>query len=163
MISHGTYTGKVFKSSQTRLEASRRYYAKNKDKYKQWAKLRVEVIRSKDPELLKTLRKRNERRFNATTRGIWHILKSNSKTRKREFTLDYVLFDSWYTSQSKVCTYCGLVEGSNRLEIDRKDNSIGYTIENIVLACRDCNDVKGRVLSFEEMKIVGEIVMKKRI
>ena len=41
---------------------------------------------------------------------------------------------------------------SRRFEIDRKDNdySVGYTFDNICLACHVCNSTKGDSFSYEE-------------
>lgn len=40
------------------------------------------------------------------------------------------------------CTYCGQWPGRS---IDRKDNRSGYTLNNVVPCCGECNFAKGRM------------------
>ena len=47
-----------------------------------------------------------------------------------------------------------------RLEIDRADNSKGYTLMNMILACPICNEVKGRILTRKEMFEIGLVLQK---
>ena len=66
--------------------------------------------------------------------------------------------------KTKKCFYCGIsVEalskvkdvmnnGTHRLTIDRLDNSRGYELNNIVLACLRCNSIKTDFFTTEEMK-----------
>ena len=42
------------------------------------------------------------------------------------------------------------------MTIDRKDNSIGYLLENCVSCCFVCNRTKSNFFSAEEMKAIGE-------
>lgn len=44
----------------------------------------------------------------------------------------------------------------NGYKLDRKDNTIGYIKENCVVCCSLCNMVKGKLLSYDEMLIVGK-------
>ena len=80
-------------------------------------------------------------------------------------------FINWYIKQKKICIYCGLPEEqillirpknktNLRLEIDRMNNNEGYLIDNICLACPHCNIVKNDVLTFKEMKFIGNKFMK---
>lgn len=152
------------KQTEAQKRGSARYYAKNSKKYVEWARLRRARQRADDLDAYLEHRRENERKYDRKPVGIWRILKQNSKVRNRVFELDLDDFISWYESQEKVCAYCAKPpKESKRLEIDRKDNGLGYLIENMALACEDCNDVKGKVLTFDEMKIVGEVVMKKRL
>lgn len=48
-----------------------------------------------------------------------------------------------------------------RLTIDRKNNNLPYSIENIVFACTWCNKVKGEILTEEEMLQTGKIILNK--
>lgn len=57
------------------------------------------------------------------------------------------------------CVYCHApFTETNRPQRDRKDTNGEYTVENVVLACRDCNVIKGDVLTYEEMLFLGPIV-----
>lgn len=115
-----------------------------------------------------------------TPAGIYDASKGQWSYRTRKpFTLDKTEFIEWYKNQPKVCAYCGLtweetqlvddpiLNVSDRLTIDCKDNYKGYTLDNIVLACRRCNNIKNDFFTYEEMKkIAKEIVIprwKKRL
>lgn len=81
-------------------------------------------------------------------------------------------FIEWYENKEKICCYCGIKQellkplnwgqGKRivRLEIERKDNNGGYTIDNIDLACAVCNSVKNAFFSEDEMKRIGNIINK---
>lgn len=80
-------------------------------------------------------------------------LKDRKKNLKPDsnLTIEYMLENIF----NKECTYCGT---KHRLGADRKDNSKGHTIDNIVPACYECNTARGNNFSFEEMKILGETI-----
>jgi len=76
----------------------------------------------------------------------------------------------------KQCHYCGIPEDEfyqiwggpfyggfkrgQRLEIDRKVNSLGYDIDNCVLACPICNMAKSDKFSYDEFKEMGEVISR---
>ncbi len=71
------------------------------------------------------------------------------------------------------CTYCQKeadktiksAESKSHIKytgIDRKDSSKGYTKENIVPCCTQCNMIKNNLLSYEEMIEVMKLVKKMR-
>ena len=55
--------------------------------------------------------------------------------------------------------YGGTKRGGT-LEVDRKDNTKGYEIDNCVLACAVCNNAKSDKFTYEEFKAVGEVIGK---
>ena len=78
-----------------------------------------------------------------------------------------------YKRDGKECYYCGIKEedftriwgkfygGKTRgqkLEVDRRDNEKGYTLENCVLACSICNNAKSDKFTDEEFKEVGKSI-----
>ena len=105
-----------------------------------------------------------EAAFNAVCRKY----KSHAKNAKREFNLDRnqlkILFES-------SCYYCdatpaNVFKGSGMNGdytyngIDRKDNSLGYTIQNCITCCKQCNFAKG-FQSFEDFVLFLKRVSKK--
>jgi len=83
------------------------------------------------------------------------------------------LWDDLYKLDKKKCYYCGIKEedfiriwgkfygGKTRgqkLEIDRRDNEKGYTLENCVLSCSICNNAKSDKFTDEEFKKVGKSI-----
>lgn len=100
-----------------------------------------------------------KRKYNTRPLGAWQVIRANAK-RKGLVVVAYEEFQPWYTSQKRVCHYCGTSEVAlhnlpapynSRLHIDRKDNEVGYILGNMVLACPMCNRLKGAVLTEEEM------------
>jgi hypothetical protein len=79
----------------------------------------------------------------------WYGLRSRSKTAGTDCCI-FDTFAAWYESQPKSCAYCGIEEeflslyctahkGASTLHIDRIDNNLGYTEDNMRLACHICN------------------------
>jgi hypothetical protein len=60
-------------------------------------------------------------------------------------------FDDFKELRIKPCHYCGNYIGDGGYGLDRKDSNLGYTLENIVPCCRECNITKMDKLSYEEM------------
>lgn len=78
-------------------------------------------------------------------RAKYWMYKQMAKNRGHEFSLTYEQFRSLVT---QACYYCGV--SPNPLNgIDRVDNSKGYTIDNVVPACKYCNRMKND-LSYDE-------------
>jgi hypothetical protein len=46
--------------------------------------------------------------------------------------------------------------------LDRKDNSGGYTPENTVPCCKDCNSLKSNTLSYDEAMLLVKTLKKYR-
>jgi len=76
-------------------------------------------------------------------------------------------FIDWWTSQEPKCFYCGihsnelsLVEDTQntkatRMTVDCIENSKGYSLDNIVLACGRCNFIKNDFFTHDDMVIIG--------
>lgn len=109
--------------NKQRLSYFREYYKTHKDKYK---------YRYRPPESVTP-----RRRFGKYGR--------NAKLRGYTFTL---LLEEFVDLIKQPCFYCG-DEGKPYNGIDRKNNSIGYEIENSVACCTMCNKMK-RSFPFDE-------------
>lgn len=55
------------------------------------------------------------------------------------------------------CVYCG---DTHRVGLDRINNELGHTRDNIVPCCYDCNCARNNNFSFEEMKEIGKVISK---
>jgi len=90
-------------------------------------------------------------------------------------TLKAELRNQLYNRDGKTCHYCGIKESDFRpiwgefyggkkrggiLEVDRKDNTKGYEIDNCVLACAVCNMAKSDKFTYEEFRRVGDVIGK---
>jgi len=78
-----------------------------------------------------------------------------------------------YERDGSSCHYCGIKEKDflpiwgkfykyrgRRLELERKDNEMGYSEKNCVLACAICNNAKSDKFTYEEFKKVGKTIKK---
>lgn len=67
--------------------------------------------------------------------------KIGAKKRGYNFLLSHERFEGLIKLP---CFYCGKQPG-NLNGVDRKDNSMGYTLENSVSCCKECNRMKGEL------------------
>jgi hypothetical protein len=102
--------------------------------------------------------------------------KFRANKKKLEFSL---LKKQFKEITSKNCHYCGR-KPSHKMNrphrgkltrfngdyiyngIDRKDNSKGYTLDNSITCCKNCNSMKGDFLTYEEMVVAIAAVLKLR-
>jgi hypothetical protein len=59
----------------------------------------------------------------------------------------------------KPCIYCGFKSNG----FDRKDNSIGHTIDNCVPCCTECNNGRMDNFTHEEFFIIGKAIRQIKI
>lgn len=88
----------------------------------------------------------------------------------KEFTLTYE--ELAFLAQIGVCHYCGsndikwnAYKGKKscaRSNLDRKDNTKGYTFSNVVVCCKACNFMKRDWLSYAEFKMVALLLKRWR-
>ena len=112
--------------------------------------------RQANPEHYKVYQKEYHKHYmGQTPQGYYSRLKNNAKRKNITFEIIIAEFVSWFPQQRLECHYCGqsLERGNgsmarNSLNIDRKDNNRGYSLDNIVIACRRCNSMKGDWLTY---------------
>lgn len=88
---------------------------------------------------------------------------SNRAKEKKFGICKYEDFVLWWIITPDVCYYCGgemkkVHEKGNIISIDRKDNNVGYVIENMVKACFVCNDTKGQYFTEDQMKKMAKCI-----
>ncbi len=87
-------------------------------------------------------------------------LRSAAKQRNLEMTLSLKEYSS-LVSQS--CHYCNnSLDKHIGIGLDRKLNNIGYTIDNSLPCCTECNLGKGEFYSYEEWKVMVEALIEYR-
>lgn len=75
--------------------------------------------------------------------------------------MDITLEEYKKVVEGKKCHYCRVGDLPKYGGcIDRKNNSLGYTLDNIVPCCASCNDMKGHLLSYDEMLMIWKVRMK---
>lgn len=76
---------------------------------------------------------------------------------------DYVIHyegNDWEINRFKRFFMLDINAKINDMTIDRKDNSIGYEISNIVKSCWICNSLKSDFFTEAEMKVVGKTIVE---
>jgi hypothetical protein len=115
--------------------------------------------------------------YRVTAVGAWTAFVSRKRTGKHSFSISKAAFIAWWTKTEKVCAYCGINNQQQRvafermgrsvrdvnLQIDRKDSSQGYSIENICFACRVCNEHKKDFFSFEQFQRIAQKYIRPRM
>lgn len=63
----------------------------------------------------------------------------------------------------RACHYCGGSLPETGGGLDRKNSSVGYSVENCVPCCRNCNSIRGAdLISYKEMLEVAKLLRKLR-
>jgi hypothetical protein len=85
-------------------------------------------------------------------------IKLRSLKNGRDFLISFD--DYCRVRQQDKCHYCGITPKYG--SIDRKDNSLGYVKGNLVVACYECNQLKGAVLNEKQMLLVARLINRFR-
>lgn len=94
----------------------------------------------------------------------YNSLVYQAKRRRQHISLTFEDFVSFTTT--KECHYCGNPilwqkvsdQKTQRHNLDRKNNSLGYTLDNCVVCCYDCNVTKGDRFTYEEFMLLAPIL-----
>ena len=81
--------------------------------------------------------KEKNHRNEQTPKRKYSVYKRSAKKRNYPFALT---FEEFMTFWQKPCSYCG--NPINTIGLDRVDNSMGYSLDNIVSCCFECNEMK---------------------
>lgn len=149
------------------IKKQKEYYLKNKDKIK--ARSRAWTLNN--PEKARINGRKGGAKYQKTPKGYFKAILGRTKYIGKPIEITQEQFLEWHNNQPKFCHYCRTPEDrlylrrSNkvikRLTIDRKDNSLGYTLSNICLACMLCNSIKSNVFTEEEMFKFAPIIREK--
>jgi len=115
--------------------------------------------------------KRKNIQYSRTPPGIYCEVKRSAKRKNLDFC-DKQEFVDWYNKQKMECNYCDIPINllkkidwvpnayKHRFTIDRKNNSLGYILNNICLSCIVCNRIKGPYWTSKETKIMAQRELK---
>jgi hypothetical protein len=100
-----------------------------------------------------------------------YILNELSRRRNKKYPVDLTYDEFLEIIKDKKCFYCDKYliyneysrdkdgeKVSRAHQLDRKDNSIGYTKDNLVSCCWDCNRIKSNIYSYEEFLLLSPIL-----
>lgn len=135
------------------------YAAKNQEALKQhrkanYSKLRAYSIqwRKENPDKVTAWGARPKVRFKCGMQGA----------KKRDIPWELTL-SQWTTLTAlDKCHYCISPLNKTGCGLDRIKNDIGYTIDNVVPCCWECNAIKGDRLTYEEMMLVAKVLVEFR-
>jgi hypothetical protein len=83
------------------------------------------------------------RKYAASVRGHFTILKSSAKTRKLEMLLNFEQYQGLVSTNE--CYYCHQPLPRCGTGLDRLDHRVGYILGNVVPCCKSCNEIKGKL------------------
>ena len=114
------------------------------ENYKKWRERNKDRLRIKKAEWARSLNGRaSQRRYRKKSiRAMRFLYIGSAKKRNIELNITQVQFEKLV---KKDCVYCGQTPIDGKNGIDRKDNSIGYLIDNAVPCCFKCNQMKGKL------------------
>jgi hypothetical protein len=97
-------------------------------------------------------------------RWLYNLLRTQAAKREIEVSLSFEEFVS--LTDIECCRYCNgpitWQKHSNkrnaRTNLDRKDNTKNYSIDNVAVCCADCNTRKSNWLSDDEFQLVNDLL-----
>jgi hypothetical protein len=117
-------------NKEHKKEYSKAYNEANKEHKKEYSKAYYEA----NKESLKEYSKAHNR----TPKGKYTKIKRGAKVREINFAVPFQIYESKLWGEP--CHYCGVdIEVTG---LDRKDSNKGYTPDNVVPCCYDCNRKK---------------------
>lgn len=162
-------THKICSKCQKSLPVKSFYWSQNKQKYYCYCKAcrRDYQVENRGQALRKQSIRLAAQRKNNWASYRYPFLKHSAKRRNISFLISKEEFSAWYKSQCPYkCSYCELTLEELKhlgidMSVDRIDNALGYTLDNLTLACLTCNKVKLNVLTYEDMRLIGQVVRKR--
>lgn len=145
-------------------------YKKYKIKYRKEHKKEADEYSENYRKKFKSKIHKSQKLYRTTVNGIYTTLKCRIRKTKIKFNISKKDFLDWYDKQEKKCHYCErsideiklnkreLNRFKMRLSIDRVDNSVGYILKNMVLACYRCNSMKSDYFTEKEMLKIGNFI-----
>ena len=79
------------------------------------------------------------------------------RAKEKGLAFELTVDDYWSIKSAPECHYCK-ASVPDEMTIDRRDNSLGYTRNNVVPACALCNDIKANIFDEAEMLEIGKVV-----
>lgn len=118
---------------RTRLRDRQKYADLTPDEKKIWIQKKSESNRRRLQYKPETRKK-----YNQSDRGIYGRYRNDANRRYRRYDFD-IPFDEFKKLINAPCYYCGT---PNCRGVDRKNNTLGYTVANCVSSCKICNEMK---------------------
>lgn len=108
-------------------------------------------------------RKLNERHYKKPYNRAFQKMIKSCERKNIFYNLTYEEFLEFV--KIKNCHYCNkpiewiaFGQKVSRYNLDRKDNTLGYTKNNCVVCCWECNNAKGNKFSYEDFYAISQIL-----
>lgn len=95
-------------------------------------------------------------RHHGTIAAKYSQCKTQAKKRNKVFTLTLAEFMA--LRSGRPCTYCGHDLPKVGVGLDQKVPGLGYTVENAVPCCTECNVAKSDRFTYDEMLVIGAAI-----
>lgn len=172
-------------ATKNRKEYFRKYYQDNKERIratnKDWVSTHQEEDKARkknwaeaNPDKIKSSWQKHYKKIFGSTKdyklaGRYKSMAKRSAKNNRDI-MPIDEFIQWWNQQPKHCEYCGITgeelskrKTKNTLQVERKDNSIGYVPQNICLACWRCNHTKSDFYTYDQWKEIAERFIKPKL
>lgn len=93
----------------------------------------------------------SSRKYHRTSRGRFRTGKYRARRKGIPWSLSLSEFES--ITENAVCHYCSGDLSATGSNLDRKNNLVGYHVDNVVPCCAECNGIKSDKLNYVEAKI----------
>lgn len=105
-------------------------------------------------------RKKIQEKYDSSIKGKFRRLKYRAKAYEQEFNISIEQYKE--IVQKNECFYCKGELARSGYALDRIDNDRGYTTDNVVACCFECNALKSDKLNHVEMIAVALTLKKLR-
>ena len=124
-----------------------------------------EKRKASDPNYGKYTPSKTKKTENGKLCHRYVLMKGRAKANGWEIT-DWHTFRDWFNGADKRCHYCGVTADALKetgrtktsLSVDRKDNKVGYVVDNMALACHRCNNIKSDFFTEADMMKIAELI-----
>ena len=144
-------------------EYQRQYYLTHREELKKRAKTyrlsHIEHTRQVDRNYYREHRVETLEKNKLPARR-WITARSYAKHEGREWSIS---FEEYYQLLRQGCFYSGKsLSDETGIGLDRIDNSKGYTLDNVLPCCGECNSIRGNKLTVDEMQYAMLAVLMRR-
>jgi len=94
-----------------------------------------------------------------TPQSRWKTAKRTAKRRGLDWGINFVDYKKTLVLP---CEYCDGITGTTGSALDRKNNDLGYILDNIAPCCGRCNRIKSNYFTYEEMMELKPLLIKFR-
>lgn len=90
-----------------------------------------------------------------TPQGRFTVARCAAKRRNLEWNIPK---ETYFQLIKMNCHYCSFFLNETGIGLDRKDNTKGYTVDNVVPCCKDCNRTRSDHYTYEEMLLLAPTI-----